>query len=88
MLGKKDSPLKERLMEEMRQLYRSGDIVGLRAKLTLSRWVLNENERLKVECAAKKLEREITENMTENERMLIEKANELLVGIDNNDKVC
>lgn len=75
-------------MEEMRQLYRNGDIVGLRAKLTLSRWVLSDSERLKVECAAAKLDREIAENMTENERMLIRKVNELLVGIDNNDKVC
>mgnify|MGYP001336730732 CR=1 FL=1 len=50
--------LKLQLLEEMRELYRQGNIQELKKKRTLASWLLDKSERDKIDRAIMELDKE------------------------------
>lgn len=64
------------LLEKMREHYKNKDIKSLKRGLSLGAFFLLDEDKTKIQLAIQKLE---SENLTDNERDLIKKVNDILV---------
>lgn len=67
---------RDTLLEKMREHYKNKDVKSLKRGLSLGAFFLLDEDKTKIQLAIQKLE---SEGLTDNERELIKKVNEMLV---------